>query len=80
MVDWESAGRQSELKMWRVMFWIHVTLLLLAIVSVLLVIYGADANTSVWVFVPSIAVLLLVIIMLPFTYKKWRELRPNQKA
>lgn len=80
MVDWESVGRQSDLKLWRTMFCIHIALLLLALVGVFLIISGADARTSAWTFVPGIAVLILVVVMLPYTYKKWRGLSPNQKG
>ncbi|MDE8668412.1 hypothetical protein PY310_07430 [Pseudarthrobacter sp. H3Y2-7] len=80
MVDWESAGRQSDLKLWRAMFWVHIAFILLALVGELLLISGADSETSVWVFVPGIATLIMLTILLPTSYKRWRESRPNEKA
>ena len=62
------------------MFWVNVTLILLALVGEVLIVSGADSNTSGWVFVPGIATLILLAIMLPTNYKRWRESRRNDKA
>jgi hypothetical protein len=75
MVDWETAGRTSDIKLLRAMFWIQVTLCMLSLVAVLLIFYGADAKTSVWEFAPSVGTLVLFTFMLPFTYKRWQQAR-----
>lgn len=75
MVDWETAGRKSDLKLLRAMFWIQVTLWTLSLVAVLLIFYGADAKTSVWEFAPGVGTLVLFTLMLPYTYKRWQQAR-----
>lgn len=75
MVDWETAGRKSDLNLLRTTFWIQVTLCILSLVAVLLIFHGADAKTSMWEFAPSVGTLLLFTFMLPFTYKRWRQAR-----
>ena len=75
MVDWEAASRQSDLRLWRAMFWIHIALLVLGIISLLLVIFGSDGNPNLWALVPGIAIVVMVAILLPNAYKKWRSSR-----
>lgn len=75
MEDWETAGRKSDLKLLRSMFWIQVTLCMLGLVAVLLTFYGADAKTSVWEFAPGVGMLALFALMLPYTYKRWQDAR-----
>ncbi|SEE29663.1 hypothetical protein SAMN04489740_1069 [Arthrobacter alpinus] len=75
MVDWEAASRQSDLRFWRAMFWIHISLLVLGIVSLLLVAFGSAGNPNPGVLVPSSAIVVLILIFLPSAYKKWRSSR-----
>ncbi|MET4004780.1 MULTISPECIES: hypothetical protein [Arthrobacter] len=75
MVDWEAASRQSDLRLWRAMFWIHIVLLVLGIVSLLLVIFGSEGNPNPWALVPGIAIVVMVAILLPNSYKKWQSNR-----
>jgi peptidoglycan/LPS O-acetylase OafA/YrhL len=75
MVDWEAASRQSDLRLWRAMFWIHIVLLVLGIVSLLLVIFGSEGNPDPWALVPGIAIVVMVAILLPNSYKKWQSNR-----
>ncbi|MDO5752775.1 hypothetical protein [Arthrobacter sp.] len=75
MVDWEAASRQSDLRLWRAMFWIHIVLLVLGVVSLLLVIFGSEGNPDPWALVPGIAIVVMVAIMLPNSYKKWQSNR-----
>ncbi|MHA7304720.1 hypothetical protein ACX80E_05645 [Arthrobacter sp. TMN-49] len=46
MVDWEAASRQSDLRLWRAMFWIHILLLALGIVSLYLVIFWVRGQSQ----------------------------------
>ncbi|MET4004376.1 MULTISPECIES: hypothetical protein [Arthrobacter] len=75
MVDWEAASRQSDVRLWRAMFWIHIVLLVLGIVSLLLVIFGSEGNPDPWALVPGIAIVVMVAILLPNSYKKWQSNR-----
>jgi putative effector of murein hydrolase LrgA (UPF0299 family) len=75
MVDWETAGRKSDLKLLRAMFWSQVTICILSVVVVLLVLYGADAKTTVWDFAPGAVMLVWSTFMLPYTYKRWQQTR-----
>ena len=75
MEDWETAGRKSDLMLWRAMFWSQVTLCVLCLVVVLLIFSGADSTTSVLEFVPSFATLVLFTLMLPYVYKRWQQAR-----
>ena len=75
MVDWEAASRQSDVRLWRAMFWIHIVLLVLGIVSLLLVIFGSEGNPNPWALVPGIAIVVMVAILLPNSYKKWQSNR-----
>jgi hypothetical protein len=62
------------------MFWIHVTLSVLALAGMLFIILGADGNTSLWTVVPGIAILIMMTISLPYSYKRWREYQPKENA
>lgn len=73
MVDWEAASRQSDLRLWRAMFWIHIVLLALGIVSLYLVIFGAEGNPNLWTLMPGITIVVMVAILLPNSYKKWQS-------
>lgn len=79
MVDWETAGRKSDLKLWHALFWIHITLCVLTLVGVALIFYGADSTTSMWVFVPGIALAIMLIVMLPYSYKQWQQAQSSEK-
>lgn len=57
------------------MFWIHIVLLVLGVVSLLLVIFGSEGNPDPWALVPGIAIVVMVAIMLPNSYKKWQSNR-----
>lgn len=78
MVDWDTAGRKSDLKLWRALFWMHITLCGLTLVGLALIFYGADSTTSMWVFVPGIASLIMLIVMLPYSYKRWQQAKSSE--
>jgi putative effector of murein hydrolase LrgA (UPF0299 family) len=77
MVDWETAGRKSDLKLLRAMFWSQVTICILSLTAVLLVLYGAGAKTTVWDFAPGAVMLVWSTFMLPYTYKRWQQTRSD---
>lgn len=75
MVDWEEASRQSDFRLWRAMFWIHIVLLALGIVSLLFVIVGNSGRPSLGALVPGISLVVVMVIFLPNAFRKWRSSR-----